>query len=468
MPQAAPPHHFLLDYGGPNVAKEMHVGHLRSSIIGQPLRDILVFAGHSVKSDIHLGDWGLQMGQLICYIEDNMPGLLAEGDTTPISMADLQTWYPEASRLSKSDETFRNRAREATRALQAGRPDYFRLWQRINAVSIDSLKRDFGWLGVWFDYWFGESRYQSALDPLVADCQARGHAVESDGALVIPMPDPEKLPPLILRNATGGYGYGATDLATLAERTADPGLETIHYVVDARQAIHFDQVFNAARTIGLLDNVTVEHIPFGTVNGTDGKPFKTREGGTMRLVDLIDTMTERARARLDEADELDESVRDTVANQIAKAAVKYGELSHDRERNYVFDIDQFLKFEGKTGPYLQYTAVRIRSLIQNVSAAGIVPGPITDLGQSGRDLVLALDALPLAFQRTVDMRKPSHLANHVYRLADVCNRFYQQNRILHSSVPPRQASSWLSILIAAERQLSMCMGILGLDIPDQM
>ena len=188
----------------------------------------------------------------------------------------------------------------------------------------------------------------------------------------------------------------------------------------------------------------------------------------MRLVDLIDTMTERARARLDEADELDESVRDTVANQIAKAAVKYGELSHDRERNYVFDIDQFLKFEGKTGPYLQYTAVRIRSLIQNVSAAGIVPGPITDLGQSGRDLVLALDALPLAFQRTVDMRKPSHLANHVYRLADVCNRFYQQNRILHSSVPPRQASSWLSILIAAERQLSMCMGILGLDIPDQM
>jgi arginyl-tRNA synthetase len=468
VPMAEPPHHILLDYGGPNIAKEMHVGHIRSSIIGQALRDILTFAGHVVKSDIHLGDWGLQMGQLICYVEDKLPHILSEDDTTPITMVDLQTWYPEASKLSNSNECFRNRAREATRLLQAGRQDYFRLWRRINEVSIDSLRRDFGWLGVGFDFWYGESRYQSALGPLVADCLTKGHAVESDGAIVIKMPESEKLPPLILRNSAGGYGYGATDIATLVERTSDPSLQAILYVVDARQSFHFEQVFSAARKIGLLEKATVEHIAFGTVNGTDGKPFKTRDGGTMRLADLINTMTDRARARLDETDELDENLRDRVAEQIARAAIKFGELSHDRERDYVFDIEQFLKFEGKTGPYLQYTSVRIRSLIARAAAAGIVPSRTVDIGLSGREVILALDAFPTAFQRTVATRKPSNLANHMIRLADACNKFYQQNRILHRSVPPEQAASWLSVLTVAEEQLAMCMRVLGLDVPEQM
>ncbi len=468
VPPSSESHRFLLDYGGPNIAKEMHVGHLRSSIIGQALKDILSFAGHEVESDIHLGDWGLQMGQVIAYVEDKAPHLLSLNDTTEITLAELQTWYPEASKLSKTDESFRDRARQATKQLQAGRPDYLSFWQRIRDVSIESLKRDFDWLGVDFDYWYGESRYQDALGSIVDTCLAKGHAVESDGAIVIQMPDPDKLPPLILRNAVGGYGYGATDLATLAERTKDPKLQTILYVVDARQAMHFEQVFNAARQIGLLDKVAVEHIAFGTVNGTDGKPFKTREGGTMRLFDLIVTMTQRAKERLDEADTIEPVLCDDLAAQIARAAIKFGELSHDRERNYVFDIDQFLRFEGKTGPYLQYTAVRIRSLVANANGAGIKAGPITDIGQSGRELILTLDAFPAAFQRSVSARKPSYLANHMYRLAEGCNKFYQQNRILNNSVPRSQAASWLAVLKVAEEQLAMCMDILGVDIPSQM
>lgn len=458
----------LLDYGGPNIAKEMHVGHLRSSLIGQALKNILAFGGHRVVSDIHLGDWGLQMGQLICYIEDEVPNLLAEDDETKITMSDLQLWYPQASERSKADDGFRNRARTATQQLQARHASYFRLWERICAVSIEGLKRDFGWLGVDFDFWFGESRYQAALSKLVADAESRGVAMQSDGAIIIPMPEPDTLPPLILRNSNGGFGYGATDIATLVERVGLPDVDTVLYVVDARQSMHFQQVFNGADSLGLLDKVTVEHVAFGTVNGNDGKPFKTREGGTMRLIDLIEMMTQQARARLDEADRLDPDLRGIVAEQVARAAIKFGELSHDRERNYIFDMDQFLKFEGKTGPYLQYTAVRIRSLIASAVAEAISMGPVVDLGQLGRDLVIALDAMPSAILRSITTRKPSHLANHLYRVADCTNKFYQQNRLLHESTPAASAASWLSLLSAADQQLAVCMDILGIEIPEKM
>lgn len=466
VPVVADPGRFLVDYGGPNTAKEMHVGHLRASIIGQTLKTLLRFAGHSAEGDIHLGDWGLQMGQLITYVEDNHPEI-ADTPDAPITMEDLQGWYPLASGLSKSDEAFRKRAQRATQQLQAGEPRYMQIWNRMNDASLAALRRDYDWLGVDFEYWYGESRYQKALDGILEDVMTRGIAIEDDGAIIIRMQDDDKLPPLMMRNAAGGYGYGATDVATLSERVGD-GFETVLYVVDQRQATHFKQLFNATAQMGLLNKTRAEHIGFGTVNGTDGKPFKTREGGTMRLVDLFGAMTDAARKRLDDSDKVDPALRDTVAAQVARAAIKFGELSHDREKNYIFDMEKFLQFEGKTGPYIQYSRVRVRTLVDAAAQAGLTPGPVTDLGVSGRDLILAMDGFPAAFERSIQARKPSHLTNQIYRLADATNRFYQQNRVLQAGLDAGVAGSYLSILTAAARQIDLGLALLGIDLPEQM
>ncbi len=455
----------LVDYGGPNVAKDMHVGHLRAAIIGQALKDILRFAGHDADGDVHLGDWGLQMGQLIAFIEAEHPHLLDGGE---ITMEDLQAWYPQASGLSKTDDAFREKARAATMALQAGQADYFALWERMRAASVASLKRDYDWLGVQFEYWYGESRYQSALDTMVADLQSTGVAELDDGAMIIRTSDDGKLPPLILRNSNGAYGYGATDVATIQDRIQDPALQTILYVVDARQSTHFKQVFKSCERAGYLGTVSAEHIAFGTVNGTDGKPFKTREGGTMRLTDLIAMMVDAVRARLDDAGSIPETDRAAVAQTVAQAAIKFGELSHDREKNYVFDIDQFAQFEGKTGPYLQYTCVRIQTLLDAAAQDGKTPGTITSVGDGGRALALALDAFPAAIDKSIKARKPSHLANHAYRIAEAANGFYQKNRVLSAGVSAEDAASHLATLAAAQRQLTLALDLMGISVPTKM
>ncbi len=468
VPLAEPGQKFLVDYGGPNVAKEMHVGHLRSSIIGQALKTILRFAGHEADGDVHLGDWGLQMGQVICYVEDHAPEYLDSETALPISMTDLQVWYPAASGLSKTDEAFRDRARAATQALQAGQNDYYNLWTRIRDASVESLKRDYDWLGVDFEFWFGESRYQAALEPLVKSLTESGVAELDDGAVIIRTSDDGKLPPLIMQNSNGGFGYGATDVATLQERAEDPNLNTVLYVVDARQSMHFKQVFSAAEQAGLFANLSAEHCAFGTVNGTDGKPFKTRAGGTMRLADLITMMSDAVRSRLDEANSVDANAREFVAAQIAKAAIKFGELSHDREKDYVFNVDQFAQFEGKTGPYIQYTCVRIGTLLANAQKDGLKPSSPKELGEGGRALTLALDAFPAALARTVTSRKPNFVANHAYRLAECTNGFYQKNRVLSAGVSPQEASSRLGVLNAARQQLVLCLELMGIDVPEQM
>lgn len=466
-PRAVTPVKYLLDYGGPNLAKEMHVGHLRASIIGQAMKTILRFAGHEAIGDIHLGDWGLQMGQLVSYIEDIRPDLLEAGSDTKINMADLQEWYPKASALSKDDPVFKDRARAATQALQSGHESYVALWEKIRDASVESLERDFNWLGVEFDLWYGESRYQAALDGLVDDLLARGIAERDEGAVIVRMAEDTKMPPLFLRNSNGSYGYGATDLATIDDRIKDP-LDTILYVVDGRQGLHFKQVFAAAEACRFLDDVTAEHTAFGTVNGTDGKPFKTRAGGVMRLHDLFAEMGTAARARLDEAGVVPGDMREKVAHQIAAAAIKFGELSHDREKDYIFDMQQFLQFEGKTGPYIQYTCVRVRSVMANAAKEGLVPGDVSEIGEGGRDLILCLDDFPAQLARAIEKRKPSHLANHAYTLADRTNRYYQQNRILSEGVSPQAAASHLAMLQAATSQLSVVLDVLGIEIPDAM
>lgn len=457
----------LVDYGGPNLAKEMHVGHLRSAIVGQALYDILDFCGHDVVGDVHLGDWGLQMGQLIAQIEDVRPALMTDPEGG-FGMDDLQEWYPAASARSKEDEAFRDRARAATAALQAGREDYMALWRQIAEVSKAALKRDYDRLGVTFDQWHGESRYQSMLDGIVARLSAEGVAVEDDGAVVVPLPDEPKLPPLILRNSNGGYGYGATDLATIADRRAEDDPDLILYVVDARQKTHFRQVFGAAARAGLTEGTRLEHIAFGTVNGKDGKPFKTRAGGVMRLRDLIDDMTAAARKRLDEAGAVDEDARDETAADVALAAIRFGELSHDRESAYVFDPEQFLQFEGKTGPYIQYTCVRVRSLMARAAAEGLTPGAAVVAGDAGRDLALCLDEAPAAFARAVETRKPNLVANHMYKLANRINTFYHAHRVLGGDATATEAAAHLGALAAASAQLELCARLLGLPIPRAM
>ncbi|QBF33607.1 arginine--tRNA ligase [Thalassococcus sp. S3] len=458
---------YLLDYGGPNLAKEMHVGHLRSSIVGQALKTLLDFAGHRTISDVHLGDWGLQIGQLISQIEDERPGLLAGEDDADLTMADLQTWYPKASARSKEDEVFLDRARKATAALQAGDPAYMALWKRIFDASSRSLQRDFGRMGVGFDCWYGESRYQAALDGLVERLMGEGHAIVDEGAVIIPLGD-EALPPLMLRNSKGGYGYGATDLATIIDRVTEDNPDYILYIVDARQKLHFRQVFRAADLCALTGHAKPEHIPFGTVNGTDGKPFKTRAGGVMRLHDLLETMHKAAAERLKAGGELEPEEREAIAEQIAIAAIKFGELSHDRESNYVFDMDQFLQFEGKTGPYIQYSCVRIRSLLHNAAADGTMPGALLELGKGGRDLILCLDEFARQMERAVDTRKPSALAGHVYKLANKTNTYYQSNKVLAAGVPRETAQSHLGLLSLALSQLDLGLKLLGIEIPEKM
>ncbi len=474
-------HEIIIDYGGPNAAKAMHVGHLRSAVIGQCLKNILRFQGHSVTGDIHLGDWGLQMGQLITELARLHPELpyfdpAAIGpfpQISPCSMEDLLDLYPKASARSKEDPAAREAARIATAELQAGRPGYRVLWQHFVDVSIADIRRDYGRMGVDFEQWFGESRYQDRLLGLTQRLVSMGVAVESEGALIIPVAESEadSTPPLILRNSEEGFGYGATDLATLDERVNDFGADTCLYVVDARQSLHFEQVFRAARKSVARDrSIDFEHLAFGTVNGPDGKPFKTREGGVMRLADLMEMLVAEAGKRLNEAgmgNELGEREREKVAGTVGLGALKYADLQHDRESDYVFDIARFSKFEGRTGPYLQYTGVRIKSLLAKAELAAKQATPILLESPTERQLALLLDRFHAAVERSAELRKPHILADHLYVLAAAYNQFYHGSRVLIEEDAAR-AGSWLSLSHAVLRQLELGLGLMGIEIPERM
>jgi arginyl-tRNA synthetase len=489
----ATPRKVVIDYAGPNVAKPMHVGHLRSSIIGESLKRLFRFRGDTVWGDAHFGDWGFQMGLLIVAVGDEGKGdaFLAEGEgpfpaDSPVTLEDLERLYPAAAAKAKEDPTFRDRARKATAELQAGRAGYRALWAHFVAVSRTALEREFGALGVTFDLWNGESDADPLMPEMIAHLEASGLLVEDAGARVVHVAKPgetrkRKLadgsvieapspPPLLVISSEGSAMYGTTDLATILDRRKAIDPDLILYVVDERQAEHFEQVFRASYLAGYAAEGSLEHLGFGTMNGPDGKPFKTRAGGVLKLHDLISMATDKARERLREAKlgaDLPEVEFEAIAGKVAVAALKFADLSNSRTTSYVFDLDRFMSFEGKTGPYLLYQAVRIKSLLRRAAEQGAAAGPVAVAEPAERDLALTLDAFSQAVTEAYDKRMPHLISEHAYRLAQSFSKFYAACPVL---VAPDEATrgSRLTLSKAVLDQLERALDLLGIDTPERM
>ncbi|MEQ7154702.1 arginine--tRNA ligase [Brevundimonas aurifodinae] len=480
----AEPRRVIIDFAGPNVAKPMHVGHLRSSIIGESLKRLFRFRGDTVWGDAHFGDWGFQMGLLIVAVGDEAdqhPGanaFLAEGDgpfphESPVTLEDLERLYPQAAAKAKEDTAFRDRARKATAELQAGRPGYRALWRHFVAVSRTALEREFAALGVTFDLWNGESDADPLIPAMVEEIKSKGLAEFDQGAWIIRVVeegDKRELPPLLLVSSEGSAMYGTTDLATILQRRREQDFELVLYCVDARQADHFEQVFRAAYKCGYARPGQLEHAANGTMNGADGKPFKTRAGGVLKLHDLITQARDKARERLREAElgtDLPAVEFEDIAAKVAVAALKFADLSNNRTTSYVFDLDRFMSFEGKTGPYLLYQAVRIKSLLRKAEAQGVLPGPIVIAEPAERELALTLDAFDAAVSDAYDRRAPHAVAEHAYRLAQSFSKFYAACPVLAAG-EPATVGSRLALSKAALDQLETALRLLGIDAPERM
>ncbi len=487
----------IVDYGGPNVAKPMHVGHLRASIIGESLKRLYRFRGDEVVGDAHFGDWGYQMGLLIGAVMDEKPAVAAvveainaggQGDVSAfeqVSLADLDRLYPEAAAKGKTDTDYRDRARKITAALQTKQPGYYALWERFRDVTRVALERDFHALGVDFDWWKGESDVEPLIPPMVAELDAKGLLVDDQGARIIRVAregetKKKKLPdgsvvtvpspdPLLVVSSEGSAMYGTTDLATILDRKQIFGPDLIIYCVDQRQADHFEIVFRAAYLAGYATEGQLQHIGFGTMNGTDGKPFKTREGGVLKLNDLIELTRSKARERLREAglgENLPPEEFEATAGKVAVAALKFADLQNFRGTSYVFDLDRFMSFEGKTGPYLLYQAVRVKSLLRRAAEEGVAQGPVTVAEPAERDLVLTLDAFDAALGEAYDRYAPNALAEHAYRLSQAFSRFYAACPIMQAE--PAVKASRLTLAATTLRQLELALDLLGIATPDRM
>ena len=471
----------VLDFGGPNIAKPMAVHHLRSTIIGDCLQRLYRANGWTVVSDVHLGDWGLQMGQLISEIElDGRAPVYFDvnhtgpyPDESPVSMDELEILYPRASAACKADPARLEAARRATVELQAGRPGYRALWRHFVSVTEVGLTREFGSLGVTFDLWNGESSVDALIPPMLDDLKARGLAEMSEGALVVPVArddDKKPLPPLILVKSEGGVLYGTTDLATIIARVREYDPDLILYVVDHRQHGHFEQVFRAADRAGLSGKAHLEHVGYGTMNGADGKPFKTRAGGAMKLHDLIGMATAQAEKRLAEqgiAHDIPEAERGEIARKVGIATIKFADLSNHRTTDYVFDLDRFSKFEGKTGPYLQYAAVRIQSILRKAREQGMDVGVPAIHSPEERKLVLQLLSLGDTLAGAEDKRAPNMLCEYAFELAQNFSRFYGEHHILSETDAGLRASR-LGLCALVLAVLTRVLGLLGIEVPERM
>ena len=468
----------VVDYGGPNVAKPLHIGHLRSAIIGESLKRLYKFFGYHTIGDIHLGDWGLQMGLIIAELQERQPDLCYfDPDYTgeypaepPFTISELEQIYPAASAKKKEDEAFAEKAHTATFELQSGRPGYRAIWQHIMKLSVADMTKIYDDLDVHFESWLGESDADPYIPAMLEDIKAKGLAVLSEGALVMDVAeetDKKEVPPCILVKSDGSAIYATTDLATMVQRMADWDPDKILYLTDKRQALHFEQVFRAARKSGIVKAETeLEHIGFGTMNGKDGKPFKTREGGVMRLENLIADMTAFVRAKVVENQIVAESEVEQTTKKIAMAALKYGDLSNQPTKDYIFDMDRFAAFEGNTGPYILYTIVRIKSILARYGAWEHLPIQ-KSTNSYAKDLQLAVTKFGPSLESALSNSAPNLICAYIYELAGAANKFYHETPILKEEDQEKKAG-YIALMGLTKRILEQCTALLGFEAPEKM
>ena len=485
--KAAHPKTIIVDYGGANVAKPLHVGHLRSAVIGESIKRIGKFMGHHMIGDVHLGDWGLQMGLIIVELKERKPDLVYYDESytgeypkeAPFTISELEDIYPTASKKSKEDEAFREAAMEATSQLQAGRRGYRALLAHILDVSVTDLKKNYDNLNVSFELWKGESDAQPYIPDMVQMMKDKGFAYMSEGALVVDVKedtDTKEIPPCIILKSDGASLYSTTDLATIVMRVQDYNPDDIIYLTDQRQSMHFVQVFRCARKTGLVGpDVELTHIGFGTMNGKDGKPFKTRDGGVMRLEYLLDEINEEMLKKITENQkekenlDISEEEAKQTAKTVALAAVKYGDLSNQASKDYCFDIERFTSFEGNTGPYILYTIVRIKSILKKYTAKNSLPdAPILGAhSASEKNLMLVLSRFNAMMENAYEEKAPHKICAYIYELANAFNGFYHETKILSEEDFKVQAS-YIGLLVLTKNILETCIDVLGFSAPDRM
>ena len=480
--RAEDPKTVIIDYGGPNVAKPLHVGHLRAAIIGESIKRIGRFVGHNVIGDVHLGDWGLQMGLIITELRHRQPDLVYfdenyTGDypeEAPFTISELEEIYPTASARSKEDEEYKNEALAATEQLQNGRRGYRALWEHITRISIGDLKKNYTRLNVEFDLWKAESDAQPYIPDMVQKMKDEGFAYEDQGALIVDVQeegDTREIPPCILLKSDGASLYTTTDLATIVERMKLYDPDKILYVVDKRQDLHFEQVFRCARKTGLVkDSTELQFLGFGTMNGKDGKPFKTREGGVMRLENLLDDISGEMYKKIVE----NRSVKDKDAKETAEivglSAIKYGDLSNQATKDYIFDVDRFTSFEGNTGPYILYTIVRIKSILNRYKEEGGSPEDaviLPPINESQKNLMLQLTAFGQVVENAWEENAPHRICAYIYDVSNAFNSFYHETRILGQEDPVQKASL-IALLDLTRRVLEESIDLLGFSAPERM
>ncbi len=477
------PKKVIIDYGGPNVAKPLHVGHLRSAIIGESIKRIVRYAGHDIIGDIHLGDWGLQMGLIITELQERQPDLVYFDENydgeypeeAPFTIGDLGEIYPTASAKSKEDDAYKQRALDATFKLQAGVRGHRALWKHIMEISIPDLKKNYANLNVDFELWKGESDVHDVIPGMADKMKADGYAYMSDGALVVDVKeesDTKELPPCMILKSDGAALYTTTDLATIMERVKDYDPDLMIYLTDKRQALHFEQVFRCARKTKLVKPETdLVHIGFGTMNGKDGKPFKTREGGVMRLEVLIKEINDEMYRKItDNRDVSEEEARQT-ASIVALSAIKYGDLSNQASKDYIFDIDKFTSFEGDTGPYILYTIVRIKSILNKYKEQGGVIADNGSLGLAGSDyekaLMLEIAKFNTVMEAACEETAPHKVCAYIYDLANAFNKFYHETKIL-SEEDTVKKQGYIALLVLTRDVLETCIELLGFSAPERM
>ena len=480
--KAAQPKTIIIDYGGANVAKPLHVGHLRSAIIGESVKRIGRFLGHKTIGDVHLGDWGLQMGLIITEVKHRQPDL-PYFDTeytgeypkeAPFTISELEEIYPCASGRSKEDAAYKEEAMQATYELQHGNPGYLALWHHILDVSIADLKKNYGNLQVEFDLWKKESDAQPYIPDMVQYMKDKGYAHLDQGALVVDVKeetDTKEIPPCMILKSDGASLYNTTDLATIVERRKLFDPDEIIYVVDKRQELYFTQVFRCARKTKLIkEDTQLKFLGFGTMNGKDGKPFKTREGGVMRLEHLLTQINEEMYRKIMENHEADPEEARETAKLVALSAIKYGDLSNQASKDYIFDVDKFTSFEGDTGPYILYTIVRIKSILAKYQAAGgSLEGAKIGLAASDseKNLMLELTRFSDAIYQAYEEIAPHKICSYIYDLANDFNRFYHETKIL-SEGNEEQKASWIALLELPRRVLETSIDLLGFSAPERM